>query len=126
MASLQACLPRPVTRIADRHWIACSRCDTVRSMLLRDPLVKGGFIFVLNSKKIVLAESNAVEAYKTDSLSSSFSGMAGIISPFTVLPLHLALFSEGESQLDQSSSPKSSDVRGVHEKCFRALPSDLD
>lgn len=48
------------------------------------------------------------------------------MSPETVLPLHRAVFTLGESQLDQSSSPTSSNVRGVQEKCFLAFGSGWD
>lgn len=59
---------------------------------------------------------------RVPSLSSFFSGSAGMMSPLTVLPLQRAVrFIGGESQLDQSSSPKSSKVSGVQEKCFLVL-----
>lgn len=60
------------------------------------------------------------------SFSVLLSGIAVMISPFTVLPLHRAVLTLGDSQFDQSSSSKLSNVSGVQEKCFLALGSTLD
>ena len=48
------------------------------------------------------------------------------MSPETVLPLHRVVFTLGESQFDQSSSPTSSKVSGVQEKCFLGFGSGRD
>ena len=60
-------------------------------------------------------------AYNVPSVSSGLSGTAGMMSPFTVLPLHRDCFTVGVSQLDQSSSSNWSKVSGVQEKCFRCF-----
>ncbi len=60
--------------------------------------------------------------YSVPSLSSTLSDTGtGMMSPFTVLPLHRDCLDDGVSQLDQSSSSSWSKVSGVQEKCFRVL-----
>lgn len=67
-------------------------------------------------------DDNTGVAYSVPSFSSDLSDTgAGMISPFTVLPLHRDCLTVGVSQLDQSSSSNWSNVSGVQEKCFRAL-----
>ena len=52
------------------------------------------------------------------SFSSRFSGIVGMMSPLTVVPLHLGDELFGVSQLDQSLSSYESICSGVQEKRF--------